>query len=176
MEKPLDSPASFRPISFTSCVSKLFQRIILSRLLFFLESNSILSALQAGFRHERFTLDQILFLSQSISNEFNRPRPCSREILSTINYSKAFDSVWHPAFFIILFRLVSLLALLVRLNISFLICTLAWFIKITKVVPFESVEVFCKDPFLALFFSLSSSTIFLLLCLRPSVVLFTLTI
>ena len=43
MRKPLDSPASFRPISLTSCVSKLFERIILSRLLFFLESNSILS-------------------------------------------------------------------------------------------------------------------------------------
>ena len=43
MGMPLDSPASFRPISLTSCVSKLFERIILSRLLFFLESNSILS-------------------------------------------------------------------------------------------------------------------------------------
>ena len=42
MGKPLDSPASFRPISLTSCVSKLFERIILSRLLFFLKSNSIL--------------------------------------------------------------------------------------------------------------------------------------
>ena len=43
MEKPLDSPASFQPISLTSCVSKLLERIILSRLLIFLESNSILS-------------------------------------------------------------------------------------------------------------------------------------
>ena len=43
MEKPLDSPASFWPISLTSCVSKLFQHIILSRLLFLLVSNSILS-------------------------------------------------------------------------------------------------------------------------------------
>ena len=41
--KPLDSPASFRPISLTSCESKLFECIILSRLLFFLKSNSILS-------------------------------------------------------------------------------------------------------------------------------------
>ena len=48
MEKLLDSPASFRPISLTSCVSKLFGRIILSSLLFFLESNSILSPRQAG--------------------------------------------------------------------------------------------------------------------------------
>ena len=50
MGKPLDSPASFRPISLTSCISKLFEHIILSRLLFFMESNSILSSRQAGFR------------------------------------------------------------------------------------------------------------------------------
>ena len=97
--KPLDSPASFRPISVTSCVSKLFERIILSRPLFFLESNSILSPRQAGFRPGRSTLDQILYLSQSISDGFNKPRPGSRTILSAIDFSKAFDSVWHPALF-----------------------------------------------------------------------------
>ena len=42
-KKTLDSPASFQPISLTSGILKLFERIILSRLLFFLESNSILS-------------------------------------------------------------------------------------------------------------------------------------
>ena len=99
MGKPLDSPGSFRPISLTSCVSKLFERIILSRLLFFLESNCILSPRQAGFRPGRSTLDQILYLSQSISDGFNKPRPGSRKILSTIDFSKAFDSVWHPALF-----------------------------------------------------------------------------
>ena len=99
MGKPLDSPASFRPISLTSCVSKLFERIILSRLLFFLKSNSILSPRQAGFHPGRSTLDQILYLSQSISDGFNKPRPCSQTILSTIDFSKAFDSVRHPALF-----------------------------------------------------------------------------
>ena len=48
--------------------------------------------------------------------------------------------------------------------------------KITKVVPFESVVVFRKDPFLALYFSLSSLMIFQSLCLLPSAALFTLTI
>ena len=96
---PLDSPAFFRPISLTSCVSKLFERIILSCILFFLESNSILSPRQAGFRPGRSTLDQILYLSQSISVGFNKPRPRSRTILCTIDFSKAFDSVWHPSFF-----------------------------------------------------------------------------
>ena len=69
------------------------------RLLFFLESNSILSPRQAGFRPGQSTLDQILYLFQSISDEFNKPRPGSRTILSTINFSKAFDSVRHPALF-----------------------------------------------------------------------------
>ena len=99
MGKPFDSPASFQPISLISCVSKLFERIILSRLLFFLESNSILSPCQARFRPGQSTLDQILYLSQSISDEFNKPRPGSRTILSTIDFSKAFDSIWYPALF-----------------------------------------------------------------------------
>ena len=97
--KLLDSSASFQLISLTSCVSTFFERIILSRLLFFLESNSTLSPRQAGFRPGRSTLDQILYLSQSISDGFNKPRPGSRTILSTIDFSKAFDSVWHPALF-----------------------------------------------------------------------------
>ena len=97
MEKPLDSPASFRPISLTSCVSKLFERIILSRLLFFLESNSILSPRQAGFRPGQSTL--VLYLSQSISDGFNKSRPGFQTVLAAINFSKAFDSVWHPALF-----------------------------------------------------------------------------
>ena len=168
--------ASFRSISHTSCVSKPFDRIILSRLLFFLESNSILSPRQAGFHPERSTLDQILYLSLSILDKFNKPRPGSLTILSTIDFSKAFDSVWHAPFSINLFRLACLFALLVGLNLSFLIGALALFFKITKVVPFESVEVFRKDPFLALYFSPSSSTIFLLLWILPSATLFTLTI
>ena len=81
-----------------------------------------------------------------------------------------------PLFSINSFQLASLLALLVGLNLSFLTGALVWFIKITIVVSFESVEVFCKDPFLALYFSLSSLMIFWLLCLLPSAGLFTLTI
>ena len=99
MGKPLDSPAFFRSISLTSCVSTLFERIILSRLLFYLRSNCILSPRQAGFHPGRSSLDPILFLSQSISDGLNKPRPGSRTILSTIDFSKALDSVWHPALF-----------------------------------------------------------------------------
>ena len=152
MGKPLDSPASFRSISLTSCVSKLFECIILSRLLFFLESNSILSPCQAGFRPGRSTLDQILYLSQSISDGFIKPRPGFRTILCTIDFSKAFDSVWHPALF---HKLIStgLPSCFARWTQSFRSDRRACVVfKNTKVVSFESVEVFYKDPFLALYF------------------------
>ena len=99
MGKPLDCSTSFRPIFLTSCAPKLFERFILSCLLFFLKSNSILSPRQAGFCPGRSTLDQFLYLSQSISVGFNKPRPGFRTILSTIDFPKAFDFVWHPALF-----------------------------------------------------------------------------
>ena len=81
-----------------------------------------------------------------------------------------------PPFSTNLFRLAFVFALLVGLNLSLLIGALVWFFKITKVVSFESVEVFRKDPFLALFFSLSSLMISRPLCLLSSAALFTLTI
>ena len=68
--KPTSSPSFFCPISLTSCISKLFERLILSRLTFHLESNHFLSTCQAGFRPGRSPLDQMLTLSQSIWDGF----------------------------------------------------------------------------------------------------------
>ena len=175
MGKLLDPPISFRPIFLTSCVSKLFKRIILSRLLFFLASNSILSPRLAGFRTGRSTLDQILYLSQSVSNGFNKPRPGSRTILSTIDFSKAFDSVWHPALF---HKLVSagLRPCFARWTQSFLFWR-AWIVyQNYKSRSFRVRRDVSKDPLLALYFSFFSSMIFRLLCIFPSTALFTLTI
>ena len=81
-----------------------------------------------------------------------------------------------PPFFINSFWLASLRVLLVELNLFFLISAFVWFFKITKVAPLKSVEVFRKDSFLALYFSLFSSMIFRFLCLVSSDALFTLTI
>ena len=105
----------------------------------------------------------------------NPGRALGRSCLLSISLKLLTLSGIRP-FFTNLFRLASLLALLVGLNRFFLIGALLWSIKITKVVPFESVEVFRIDPFLALYFSLSSLMIFLPLCLLPSAALFMMTI
>ena len=105
----------------------------------------------------------------------NRDRALGQFLLQS-TFPKLLTLSGIPPFSTNSFRLASLLALLVGLNLFFLIGALAWFFKITKVVAFESVKVFLKDPFLALYFSLSSSMIFRPLCLLPSAALFTLTI
>ena len=75
--KPTSSPSFFRPISLTSCISKLFERLILSRLTFHLESNHLLSTCQAGFRPGRSPLDQNL--SQSIWDGFQKKKNLQTE-------------------------------------------------------------------------------------------------
>ena len=73
--------------------------MILSRLTFHLESNHLLSTCQASFRPGRSSLDQILTLSQSIWDGFQKKKPPDRTILASVDFSKAFDSVWHSALF-----------------------------------------------------------------------------
>ena len=106
---------------------------------------------------------------------FNKPRPGSRRFSPLSISLKLLTLSGIPLFSTNLFRLASLLALLVGLNLSFLTGALAWFFKITKAVSFESVEVFCKDRFLALHFSLYSLMIFRPLCFLRLAALFTLT-
>ena len=88
--KPTSSPSSFRPISLTSCISKLFERLILSRQAFYLESNHLLYTCQAGFCPGRSLLDQILTLSQSIWDGFQKKKPPDRTILASVDFSKGF--------------------------------------------------------------------------------------
>ena len=97
--KPTSSQSSFRPISLTSCISKLFELLILSRPTFHIESNHLLSTCQAGFRPGRSSLDHILTLYQSIWDGFQKKKPPNRAILASLDFSKTFHLVWHSALF-----------------------------------------------------------------------------
>ena len=89
----LPSGLSLLPLASQSCLNASFYLVYSS---FW---NLILFSLPARPVSTLPTLDQILYLSQSISDGFSKPRPGSRTILSTIDFSKAFDSVWHPTLF-----------------------------------------------------------------------------
>ena len=54
------TPSSYKPISLTSCLGKLFERMLFARLNWWLESSSLLPDYQCGFRQGRSTTDNLL--------------------------------------------------------------------------------------------------------------------
>ena len=83
--------ASFRPISLTSCVVKLRERIIADRLYYIAEKNNMFSRFQAGFRKGRSCKDQITQTVQAIEDGFQQ-RPMQHSVLTLLDFSKAYDT------------------------------------------------------------------------------------
>ncbi len=63
-------PSSYRPISLTSCVSKVLERMVNQRLAWTLEHKNLLTPIQSGFRRNRSTLDHLVSLATAISTSF----------------------------------------------------------------------------------------------------------
>ena len=98
--KPTSSPSSFCPISLTPCISKLFERLILSCLTFHLESNYLLSPLpRPAFVLIGPPLTKFLLCLNQSGTASKRKNLQTRTILASVDFSKAFDSVWHSALF-----------------------------------------------------------------------------
>ena len=90
--KPKSAPTSYRPISLTSNVCKIFETMVNNRLIHHLDENNILSKHQSGFRKNRSTLDQILTLEHDIKLAHSR----KQELLAVfLDLEKAFDLMWH---------------------------------------------------------------------------------
>ena len=70
--KPPSSPTSYRPISLTSCVSKVFEKIITVRLQWFLTKFNILPNTQSGFRKSRSTIDNLVYFDHVIKAGFSQ--------------------------------------------------------------------------------------------------------
>lgn len=86
------NPKDYRPISLTSCLAKLCERMILHRLYSFVEQNKLLVNHQSGFRQKRQTKDNLAFLIQKISESFNRKKKVCGFFF---DIASAFDKVWH---------------------------------------------------------------------------------
>ena len=85
-------PENYRPITILSCFGKLFTAVLNLRLNNFLQYHNILEENQAGFRSGYSTADHIftLYALTEILKNRNKKLYCS-----FIDFSKAFDSVWH---------------------------------------------------------------------------------
>ena len=85
-------PQHYTPIALTSCLGKLLERRINTRLMWVLESKSLLSPSQFGFRHSRSTADPLTRLQSSILTTFAQ----KQHVLTVFfDMEKAYDTSWR---------------------------------------------------------------------------------
>ncbi|KAK2702871.1 hypothetical protein QYM36_006842 [Artemia franciscana] len=81
-------PASYRPIALTSCIAKLYEKMIKLRFEPLIDNSLI--AEQAGFRKGRSTLDNLIQLDHDIKKAFTRKRVVSAVFF---DIKKAYDTL-----------------------------------------------------------------------------------
>ncbi|KAL4148403.1 hypothetical protein QTP88_002656 [Uroleucon formosanum] len=84
--KPKNHVSSYRPISIICSMTKLLEKIINARLMWYLESNNLLSNLQHGFRKNNSTLDSLAIIENEIKETFNQNQYLGNIINFIINY------------------------------------------------------------------------------------------
>lgn len=83
-----------RGLTILCTLGKVFTKLINSRIVTFLEDNNILSEVQAGFRKDHRTTDNIFILKSLIDKYVKNGK--KKLYLGFIDFQKAFDNVWHP--------------------------------------------------------------------------------
>ena len=96
LKKPLkpnySEPSAYGPISISSHIGKLFERILNNRLKTFMLENNLIDQEQEGFMQNKNTTRSLFRLK----TEFERMKKSKlKAALINLDLEKAFDSVWH---------------------------------------------------------------------------------
>ena len=88
-------PKNYRPISITSAISKIFEKVIRNQMVEYFNRHNHLSPIQFGFRAKFSTSDALLYATENIRSDINNNIMVSAAFL---DLSKAFDSISHGIF------------------------------------------------------------------------------
>ena len=83
-------PENYRPISFTSSLAKVFERLLREQTLEYLEKFGLLSKTQFGFCNKVSTIDALVYCFETIGHHINKNNFI---IAALLDLSKVFDSI-----------------------------------------------------------------------------------
>ena len=89
---PRTEPKNYRPVTLTSHIIKLFERVLVKRLVSYLTENNLYNENQHGFRANRSCLSQLLEHHQRLLNVMETGY--SADVIY-LDFAKAFDKVDH---------------------------------------------------------------------------------
>jgi endonuclease/exonuclease/phosphatase (EEP) superfamily protein YafD len=86
------NPASYRPISLLSSMSKILEKVILRRFNKHISENHLFLQEQFGFREKHSTSHQLFRVVKSVKNGLRNKKSTG---MAFLDIEKAFDAVWH---------------------------------------------------------------------------------
>ena len=89
---PKRNPENYRPISLTSVVSKLMEKIVLDKIMVHMENNNLFTKHQHGFRASYSCVMQLIDVCDKWTEELDNNY--STDVIY-LDFQKAFDSVPH---------------------------------------------------------------------------------
>ena len=89
---PWSQARNYRPITLTSHIMKIFERVITKKLIEYLDANLLLNDRQHGFRKGRSCLSQLIDHYQDLLNIMENRS--SADVIY-LDFAKAFDKVDH---------------------------------------------------------------------------------